>query len=160
MKYFLLLITFALSPNVFAKNKYEIVNKKSGKVTHYYVDDSPHTHQPEWGFLPRLKWADEATPGEIADSTSSEDVVLKPCPHDDENCVPVVKKRYSLPQTYDVIVTDLTSEEQAEQTKKNQVNNLKQRLKVLSEQNDLTAAEVKEAIMKFIKFKALAKDLD
>jgi hypothetical protein len=49
--------------------------------------------------------------------------------------------------------------ETSENNKQTAMTNLKARLKTLAQQDDLTAAEVKESILKFIKFMSLRGDV-
>ena|ERR1044072_6065533 len=48
----------------------------------------------------------------------------------------------------------------AEAQKRQQIATLKARIKTLATQNDLTAAEIKEALMKFLRIQALLNSLD
>lgn len=63
-------------------------------------------------------------------------------------------------QKYTAYQAMVDSETSAETTKRQQIQTLRQRVKTLAGQSDLTAAEVKEAIMKFIKLMVLKNQLE
>lgn len=132
-------------------NKYDIKDKKTGTITHGYIAPSAHPHHPGWGELERFKWEDEATVTEKADAIATNSIEYQPG---------LMRTRLTLPQTYDVIITDLTADEATEATRITQVKTLKQRVKSLAGQTDLTAAELKEAVMKLIKAMVLDKNLE
>jgi hypothetical protein len=130
MKYLSILLLL-FSTSAFAMNRYDIVDIKSGKITHSYKDTAPHPHNIGWGKLERWVWGRDLSESEKADALSSEDVVIKPCPPEPSPspspspdpsaspgpspsptpvCTPVVAKRYRMPQTYRVDVIDLTAD--------------------------------------------------
>jgi hypothetical protein len=47
----------------------------------------------------------------------------------------------------------------ADAARREQIKNLRQRIKALSEQEDLTAAEIKEALIKYLKMKKLIGEI-
>ena len=59
-------------------NRYDIRNNKTNLITHSYTANTPKPHNPAWGLLERLKWRDECTVQEIADSIQTIDVIIVP----------------------------------------------------------------------------------
>lgn len=148
-------------------NRYDIKNIKSGIITHSYTGTSAMPAQPEWGSLERLKWKDEASPEEIADSIGETEIEIRPAIPANPLADPptpdmpaLTRKQIKLPQTYQQIITDTSADEQAETDRRTQIKTLKSRVKVLANQADLTTAEIKEAVFKLIKTMVLNKDLD
>lgn len=148
-------------------NRYDIRDIKSGLITASYIADAPMSHHSEWGLLERLKWEDEVTEEEKVEAIEVIEHEISPLIPADPNAEPpldevpaVIRKQYRLPQTYEVIITDITAEIEAENAKRTQIRTLKQRVKALANQEDLTNAEIKEALMKLIKAMLLNKDFD
>lgn len=148
-------------------NRYDIKNIKSGIITHSYTGKSAMPAQPEWGSPERLKWKDEASPDEIADSIGETEIEIRPAIPANPLADPptpdmpaLTRKQIKLPQTYQVTVSDISANEQAETDRQTQIKTLNARIKALAGQADLTVADVKEAIFKLIKRMGLNKDLD
>jgi hypothetical protein len=120
-----------------------------------------------WGTPERTKWKDECTDDELSLVMSENEVELSPAIPGDPSAEPptedipaVTRILATLKATYSITVDDIQSEIDAETTRRAQIRAFKQRLKTLAGQSDLTAAEVKEAILKFIKLQLLVAALD
>lgn len=100
------------------------------------------------------KWASDCTQEEIDNAISNETVEISP------RIPAITRERCRLPQTYEVLVTDLTVEIAAENTRKIQIATLRVRLNDLDDLSDLTVAEVKECIRKLVKYFRLKKLID
>ena len=131
--------------------KYQIIKK--GIVTNEWTSSAMGIdyYEPSFGLPERLKMGEECTPEEIASAIEVIDVL---------QLDGTTKQQYKLPKTYQVIIADITPEIDAETQKKDQIKSLKQRVKTLANQADLTTAEVKECIFKLVKAMLLNKDLD
>jgi hypothetical protein len=184
MRTCILILVFLCVQNAFAKNRYDIKDKRTGKIGFTYVGDQEMDHQPEWGKLAYKKFQKDLDEWESSVAINCEPIIVgykpaptpspsiepspvvspdpeaSPEPSPQPTMVPVTLIECTVPRTYDVIVTDLTADEQAETQRQTQIATFKQRLKTLAAQSDMTAADLKEAIMKLLKMIVLRKDLD
>lgn len=120
-------------------NKYEIKDIASGIVTHGYEAEEPIQPQPEWGFLERNKRADECSQEEL-DSAIDSFV-------EGEGFDAVEWK--VLPQTYEVIVTNIDAVVAEKEAKRSNKEDALARLK---------EADVDSAF-KSVAVRAIIKDL-
>jgi len=120
-----------------------------------------------WGLGLRKRWKDELTQDEIDLVVSEEEVEVKPMipanpdaqPPTDE--IPAVfRTQVTLKAMYTITIEDMQAEIDADNLKKAQLAALKTRIKALGDQSDLTAADIKEAVMKLVKFLIGANKLD
>lgn len=135
-------------------NRYEIKNKRTGLVTHVYEQDTPPEHHPLFGDLERLKLESECSELELSESL--ETIVET----DPETGIEKVLRR--LPQNYEVIITDLTPVIEEQNQRRTQIRTLRQAVKtiLLKQDADVTAAEVKTALLKFLRAALLKGDLE
>jgi hypothetical protein len=130
-------------------NRYDIKNISSGLITHSYTALTQRAHNPAWGELDRFKDQSLCTPAEIAVALAIIDQpILGSSP-------PATKKVCHLPQTYVVIVTDLTAQLAQDAANAATLLTLKARIQALASQADFSVADVKEAAMKLIKWMSL-----
>jgi hypothetical protein len=182
-------------------NRYDIRNKRSGRITHSYPGETQRPHNIAWGLLERSIWKSNATPEELLEVISETQVEIHPripgVPavnrkeylvgevwKREENCTPeeieaaeesitievkpavpekpaIFRAQVRLPQTYEVVVTDLKPELDAEAQRNLNIRNLRNRLKVLIvDKNVLTAAERDEFVFRLARLLLLKKDLD
>jgi hypothetical protein len=94
------------------------------------------------------KWAEECTPQEIASAIRSETLHMQAV----DAAPAVTRRRYLLPQTYAVIITDITSDITQETQNQVTAQNLLNRIRQLNAQSDLTTADLKEAVIKLMKY--------
>jgi hypothetical protein len=141
------------------------IKNKLGEITHQAEMDTPTAWISDqvsgntWG-LP-IRWVDDADCSDQDKAGALSTRVIEVAPAIPEQNLPAVTKtQYQLPATYTIEITDIQSEVDAEVTRKTQIQALRQRIKALANQADMTAADVKEAIMKYLKLKLLNKDLD
>lgn len=150
-----------------------VIKDKNGVQTHSTEMPDPtdwierNREVNSWGLLERLKFEDDCTPEEIASALEVQDIEVSPAIPGDPDAEPptedtpaVIKKRYRLPQTYQVVITDMQAEIDAENTKKAALLTLKNRIEALDGQADLTATELKESARKLVKFLRLKGLLD
>lgn len=92
--------------------RFDIRNKKSGHITHSYKALSPMQPQSEWGLLERVKPEMQCSEEEKLEGERIESV---------DEMTGEVRVSYRLPQTYEVIETDITAEIDAEKTKREEL---------------------------------------
>jgi hypothetical protein len=151
--------------------KYQVL--RDGKITNEWTSDraGPDYYDSSFG-LPE-RWLDEwsVTPDQITSAISVSTDPNTMVEERNQDGSPVIdeatqlpKKRplntYLLPAEYKLMTTDITPDIDAETNRQLQVKTLKQRVKALSQQPDLTAAEMKEAILKLIRILAMNRNLD
>jgi hypothetical protein len=103
------------------------------------------------------KFEEEMTEEEIASALSFEDIVIE----EGKPEIPAeTRTMATLKPDYTIEIEDMTLEIEAEETRRSQIKNLRQRVKQLANQDDLTAGELKEGVIKLIKAMLLNRELD
>jgi hypothetical protein len=120
-----------------------------------------------WGLSERKRWKDELSEYELTLVISEETLEISPEIPGDPNAEPptetvpaVTRVLVTLKAMYTIEIVDIQSEIDAENQKRTQLVNLRNRIRALGDLGDLTAAELKEAIMKLMKLLILANRLD
>jgi len=135
MKTILTVLMFLISSQAWAVNRYQIRDKASGKITHQYEADAPMPHQPEWGSLARQVPKLDAQGKPVLDAQDR----------------PVME---TLPQTYEVVVTNIDAEVSAREAKKADRQARVARIQALSLDaldSASTVAQVKAAVRALLK---------
>jgi hypothetical protein len=134
--------------------KYQVVKK--GVVTNEWTSEfaGEGYYEPCFGFPEREKQERECTPEEIASAISSR--------QERDPFTSELINWYRLPAEYTVIKVDIQSEIDSENAKRTQLQTLKQGVKAILQKADadVTAAEVKTALLRFLRAALLKGDLD
>ena len=135
MKTILTVLMFLISSQAWAVNRYQIRDKASGKITHAYEANAPTKHQPEWGLLERQVPKLDAQGKPVLDAQGK----------------PVME---TIPQTYEVVVTNIDAEVAARQAKVSERQARAARIQALSLDaldSSSTVAQVKAAVRALLK---------
>jgi hypothetical protein len=120
-----------------------------------------------WGLGLRKAWKNALSQSEIALIVSEEEIEIVPMIPANPNAEPpteeipaVFRTQVTLKAMYTITIEDMQAEIDAENIKKAQLAALKTRIRSLGDLSDLTAAELKEAVIKLVKFLIGSNKLD
>jgi hypothetical protein len=134
--------------------KYEVI--RNGKSTNTWTSEfaGADYYEPNFGLPEREKKEAECTPAEIASALSSRT--------ETDAISGESITWYRLPAEYQIITKDIQPEIDAENNKRIQLQTLKQAVKTILQKADadVTTAEVKTALLKFLRAALLKGDLD
>jgi hypothetical protein len=151
-----------------------IIKNLIGAITHGAELQDPTSWISEcvahnvWGMKEQIKWKDECSPEELLRVTEETQIEIDPgLPGEPggelpglDPIPPTYRTQVKVAANYTIEIVDMAEEIEVENTRRAQIVALKTRLKALALQSDMTAAEVKETIMKRIKLGFLMKELD